>query len=176
MTDPQVFILPGLNNSGPHHWQTHWEQLYGFRRIQQTDWDTPRCADWTAAIETALAPWPLEKVILAGHSLACSAVVHWARTYGHIIKGALLVAPSDVEAPSYPPGTSGFDPMPLVRLPFPSIVVASTDDYYVTLPRAAYFAEQWGSRLMNIGAHGHINSTSNLEDWAEGYTFLKTLF
>jgi predicted alpha/beta hydrolase family esterase len=41
MTDPRLFILPGLNNSGPQHWQTHWEQLYGFTRIQQMDWDTP---------------------------------------------------------------------------------------------------------------------------------------
>ena len=176
MSDLKIFILPGLNNSGPQHWQTHWEQSYGFTRIQQKDWDTPRCGDWISAIETALAPWPSEKVILVGHSLACATIVHWARSYGHIIKGALLVGPSDVEAPSYPTGTSGFDPMPLFKLPFPSIVVASTDDFYVSLARAAYFSEQWGSRLLNIGALGHINSASNLGDWPEGYELLKTLF
>jgi predicted alpha/beta hydrolase family esterase len=136
----------------------------------------PHCDDWTGAIEKALAPFPLETVILVGHSLACCTIVHWAKRYGHTIRGAFLAGPSDVEAPSYPPGTSGFGPMPLFRLPFPSMVVASTDDFYVTPPRAAWFAEQWGSRLVNIGAHGHINSASGLEDWPEGYALLKTLY
>jgi len=88
----------------------------------------------------------------------------------------LLVAPSDVDAPSYPPGTSGFDPMPLFRLPFPSVTVASSDDFYVSLPRAIYFAGQWGSRLVNMGALGHINSASNLGDWPEGYELLRSLY
>ncbi|HZE84271.1 MAG TPA: alpha/beta hydrolase [Puia sp.] len=176
MTDPQVFILPGLNDSGPQHWQTRWEQLYGFSRIRQKDWDTPFCRDWISTIDAILASRPLEKVILVGHSLACATIVHWAWRYGRVVKGALLVAPSDVDAPSYPPGTSGFDPMPLFRLPFPSVTVASSDDFYVSLPRAIYFAGQWGSRLVNMGALGHINSASNLGDWPEGYELLRSLY
>ncbi|HMH23221.1 MAG TPA: alpha/beta hydrolase [Puia sp.] len=93
-----------------------------------------------------------------------------------IIKGALLVAPSDIDAPSYPLGTSGFDPMPLFRLPFPSVTVASTDDFYVTLSRAVYFADHWGSRLVNVGPLGHINSASGLGNWPEGYALLRSLY
>ena len=175
MHSHQIFILPGLNNSGPEHWQTYWEQQYGFTRIQQKDWDTPVCKDWISTIDKAIANHPSEEVVLVGHSLACCTIAHWARQYNRTIKAALLVGPSDVEAPSYPPGTSGFAPMPLQRLPFKSIVVASSDDQYVSMERALYFASCWGSELIDVGALGHINSASNIGHWPEGYNILQSL-
>ena len=169
------FVLPGLNNSGPMHWQTRWERLYGFTRIHQRDWDAPDKDDWIHTINEVIAPFPPHKVILIAHSLGCCTIAHWFQHYRVVIGGALLVAPSDVEAPSYPPGTSGFTPMPLPGLPFPSTVVASSDDEYVSPARAAWFAEQWGSSLVNIGNRGHINSNSGLGDWPEGYQLLQKL-
>ena len=173
---PIVFILPGLNNSGPQHWQTLWEQEYGFTRVQQQDWDTPVCEDWITTLDGVITQYPLEQVILAGHSLACCTIAHWANRFNRAIKGALLVGPSDVEAPSYPPGTTGFQPMPLNKLPFPTVTVASTDDEYVTLERAQQFADAWGSKLVNIGNRGHINSASNLGNWPEGVVLLQQLY
>ena len=169
------FILPGLYNSGPRHWQTYWEKLYGFTRIHQTDWDTPDKDDWVHSVNEVIAPFPMAKVILIAHSLGCCTVAHWFRRYNHAIKGALLVAPSDVEAPSYPPGTTGFSPMPLDHLPFPTIVVSSTDDEYVSPSRAAWFAANWGSILTGIGNKGHINAASGLGEWSEGYRLLRQL-
>lgn len=169
------FVLPGLNNSGPAHWQTRWELRYGFTRIHQRDWDAPDKDDWTHTIDQVIAPFPADKVILIAHSLACCTIVHWYQRYRRNIKGALLVAPSDVDAPSYPAGTYGFMPMPLSRLPFPSIVVASSDDYYVSAGRATLFAEKWGSEFVQIGNRGHINSDSGLGDWDEGYEILQRL-
>ena len=77
-------------------------------------------------------------VVFAAHSLGCALVAHWAASSKQLtrVRGALLVAPSDVEAPSYPAGTVGFAPMPLRKLPFSSIVVASSDDEYVAPERA----------------------------------------
>src|ERR1700749_3225650 len=152
------FVLPGLNSSGPRHWQTRWEELYGFTRIHQQDWDYPDKDDWIHTLHETIAPFPPRQVVLIGHSLACATVAYWADRYNKPIKGAFLAAPSDTEAPSYPPGTTGFTPMPLNRLPFPSIVVASANDYYVSLERAQYFAGQWGSRFVALGKIGHINS------------------
>jgi predicted alpha/beta hydrolase family esterase len=169
------FVLPGLHNSGPRHWQTRWEKLYGFTRIHQRDWDTPDKDDWIHTINEVIAAFPPEKVVLIEHSLACCTVAHWAHRYGLGIRGALLVAPSDIEAPTYPPGTTGFDPMPLQPLPFPSIVVASSDDEYVNPDRSAWFAKKWGSSLADIGKKGHINSDSGLGDWPEGYKILQQL-
>jgi len=174
--NPTVFILPGLNNSGPQHWQTRWEEEYGFIRIEQKEWDTPACKDWINTIDAVVTQHPPEQVILVGHSLACCTIVHWARKFNRVIKGALLVAPSDVEAPSYPPGTTGFKPMPLYKLPFPSITVASSNDPYVTIERAQQFAQAWRSWLVNIGDAGHINSASNLDLWPEGMALLQQLY
>ena len=169
------FILPGLNNSGPEHWQTHWENEHGFTRIQQSDWDNPVAGQWLQTIEKKLSDYPANKIVLIGHSLACCTIVKWAEQYKHIIKAALLVAPSDTEAPSYPPGTSGFTPMPLFKLPFASTVVASSNDEYVTMDRAACFAAAWGSNLVNAGALQHINASSGIGNWPQGYAILQQL-
>jgi hypothetical protein len=170
-----TFLIPGLYNSGPQHWQSFWEKTYGFTRIQQKDWDTPVCADWISNIDAVVTQYPLEKVVLIGHSLACCTIAHWANQYKRKIKAALLVGPSDVDAPSYPPGTSGFMSMPLQTLPFPSTVIASSNDEYVSLERAIYFAARWGSNFVDIGDYGHINSASNLGNWPEGYKVLQQL-
>jgi predicted alpha/beta hydrolase family esterase len=116
-------------------------------------------------------------VVLAAHSLGCALVAHWAAVSERTarVRGALLVAPSDVEAPTYPPGTTGFVPMPLKALPFPSIVVMSSDDAYVSPARARQFARAWGSRLVDVGPKGHINSASNLGRWPEGFALVEEL-
>ena len=58
---------------------------------------------------------------------------------------------------------------------FPSVVMASEDDVYVTLEQAAAYAAAWGSRLVNIGRAGHINSASGLGAWPAGYALLEAL-
>jgi predicted alpha/beta hydrolase family esterase len=170
-----VFIIPGLGNSGEGHWQTLWEKQFNFTRIQQRDWETPRRTDWIDAMDKAIAPHDPAKVILVGHSLACAAIAFWSEQYKRKIKGALLVAPSDTEADTYPPGTSGFTPVPLAPLSFPSIVVASTNDYYVRFGRAQQFAKAWGSKLVDIGDAGHINVAAGFGAWEQGLGFLKEL-
>lgn len=170
-----IYILPGLGNSGEGHWQTTWENTYHFTRIEQRDWDAPVCSEWIATIDAALAGKDLSNVILVGHSLACVTIAAWAKQYQRVVKAALLVAPSDTEAPTYPPGTSGFTPMVTDRLAFPSITVASTNDYYVTSERAAYFAAGWGSPLHTIGDAGHINVAAGFGEWPQGLQLLQQL-
>ena len=174
---PRVLILPGLYDSGPEHWQSHWEAEHaGFVRVRQRDWETPDRAEWVATLEAAIASSP-EPAVLVAHSTSCCLVAHWAAAYPETsrVQGALLVAPSDVEAPSYPAGPTGFAPTPLAPLPFPSIVVASTDDVYVTVERAERFAAAWGSRFEVVGALGHLNSASGLGSWPAGFALLEEL-
>jgi len=170
-----ILILPGLGNSGPQHWQSVWERKYGFLRVEQQDWETPVRTDWTAKLNETISQVETENIILVAHSLACTTVAYWAQQYPTKIKGALLVAPSDTEADTYPPGTSGFTPVPLAKLPFPSIVVASTNDYYVTLDRAKLFAGSWGSDFVNIADAGHINVAAGFGKWDQGLELLKAL-
>lgn len=170
-----VLLLPGLWNSGPKHWQSRWEAEYpGMLRVIQNDWEAPSFVDWAATLEETVARRHTEPV-LAAHSLACTLVARWAHETRRRVKGALLVAPSDVEAPSYPDGPIGFAPMPLGRIPFPTIVVASDDDPYVTLERARYFARCWGSQLVEVDGKGHLNSDSDLGLWPEGLALVRRL-
>lgn len=170
-----VLILPGLYNSGPQHWQSHWEAAHpDFKRVAQADWETPDCGDWVSNLDMAIAQCT-EPPVLVGHSLACTLIGKWAEQHQRPIKGALLVGPSDIEAPSYPSGTTGFGKMVTLRLPFPTIVVASSNDEYVTLARAHEFACNWGSDLVEVGPLGHINSSSNLGMWPEGFALLEKL-
>lgn len=171
----RVLILPGLGNSGEGHWQTHWENQFGFKRVVQKDWDTPVCSDWIETIDREITRNDVSNVILVGHSLACVTTVFWSIRFSRKIKGALLVAPSDVEADTYPPGTKGFSPMPLKPLPFPSITIASSNDYYVAPERAMKFAAAWGSELVTIGDAGHINVAAGFGPWEEGLEYLKRL-
>ncbi|MBG8552470.1 RBBP9/YdeN family alpha/beta hydrolase [Hymenobacter guriensis] len=169
-----VLLLPGLGNSGPQHWQTQWEQHYGYLRANQLNWDQPTCHDWVQMLDWAVAAAGPDVVVVA-HSLGCATVAHWAATTNQSIRAALLVAPADVDRPDFPSEVTGFAPMPLAPLPFPSIVAASTNDEYVTLPRARLFADAWGSRLVNVGALGHINSASELGLWPQGHALLREL-
>ena len=112
--------------------------------------------------------------MLAAHSLGCALVAQWAADCGgRGVRGAFLVAPSDVEAPDYPIEGRSFSHMPLVRLLFPSIVVASTNDEYVSMERVQHFANAWGSRLVVIGEAGHINGASGYGPWPEGEAMLR---
>lgn len=170
-----ILIIPGLGNSGPQHWQSLWENEFNFTRVEQKDWDIPVCTDWIENINDEVKKYDPAKVILVGHSLACSTIAYWAQKFNVKIKGALLVGPSDTEADSYPPGTTGFKPVPLNTLPFKTIVVASTNDFYVTFERAKLFADSWGSELINIGDAGHINVASGFGEWNEGLAILKRM-
>lgn len=179
MSEVVTLILPGLGDSGPEHWQTRWEQMDPTcRRVRQAEWDAPDCADWAAVLDATVAGLS-DDAVLVTHSSSCALVAHWARTASaeHLarIRGALLVAPSDPLGPAYPAGPTGFAPVPLDRLPFRSIVVASTDDEYVTMDQARAYADAWGSEFVDAGALGHINSASGLGEWPFGYALLQDL-
>lgn len=133
------------------------------RRLRQDDWETPQCADWMATLDEAVECAGSE-IVLVAHSLSCALVAHWAVVASrHRVHGALLVAPADPL--SIPAGPQGFAPMPMQRFGFPSIVVASTTDPFVTVEGAAAFAAAWGSTFVNIGDAGHINTGSGFGEW-----------
>ena len=169
-------IVPGLGNSGPDHWQTFFENSGDhFKRIIQQEWDAPVCNDWVTTIDKSASDYDPATVILIGHSLGCTTIAHWANQYKKKIKGALLVAPSDVEAQQYTFPAKGFSPIPIEKINFKTIVVASENDQWVSLERAKYFAENWGSEFINIGKAGHINAASGHKEWKEGLEILKKL-
>ena len=172
---PRVLVIPGWGDSGPEHWQSLWEKAHpDFQRVVQRDWLYPIRHEWVetlaAGIRAAGGP-----VVLVAHSLGCLAVAHCARDATLPIHGALLVVPPDVERPDFPPTIEGFAPIPRARLPFPSIVVASRDDPFSELARAQALATVWGSRFVDVGAHGHINADAGFGPWPLGERLLDEL-
>jgi predicted alpha/beta hydrolase family esterase len=171
----RVLIVPGFGNSGPAHWQTHWQQTdSAFERVMQRDWHHPVCADWVAALESAVSTAGPNVVIVA-HSLGCLLVAHWAASTALTVHGALLVAVPDPSSPAFPQDAHGFSPVPSTPLRFPSIVVASTNDEYASIEYARRCASQWRSRFVSLGAAGHINAESGLGKWPQGRALLRSL-
>jgi hypothetical protein len=154
----QFLIVPGLGGSGPTHWQSLWERSYpGTVRVEQYDWDEPDRDAWIDQLSQVVRGAP--DAILIGHSLGCTLIAHlMERAPTLSIAGALLVAPADVDAEDcVARQLLEFAPMPLAELPFPSVVVASTNDPYVTFERARFLAKAWGARLVDVGPCRHIN-------------------
>lgn len=173
LSDHEVLVLPGWNNSGPRHWQTLWEERFPrWRRVGQRNWSAPVRADWVAALEAAIAASP-RPVVLVAHSLGCVTVAHWARRRGPgRVAAALLVAPADVERSSVARPLRDFAPLPRHPLPFPALVVASDDDPACSAPRAEGLARDWGAELVLMPRHGHINADSGLGHWDAGRQLL----
>lgn len=140
----------------------------------QSEWRAPRCEDWRERLEEAVAEAG-ENTVLVAHSTACALVGHWWHRYRRRVRGALLVAPSDTEAPRYPRRPTGFAPMPLYRLPFATIVVASENDPAVSFERASRFSQAWGSELVSAGKAGHIDEKSGYGAWPAGEKLLTRL-
>jgi serine hydrolase len=173
---PSVLMVPGYTGSSPGHWQSVWEgQHPEYGRVMQRDWDHPDRLEWVETLDGLVRATP-GSVVLVGHSLGCITIARWATERSPAaVAGALLVAPSDVEAESAPPEVCGFAPIPLAPLPFRSIVVASTNDELVSMARAEQFARGWGGRLVSIGAAGHIHTAAGYGPWPEGKRLLAEL-
>lgn len=167
--DADILILPGLGNSGPGHWQRRWaERLETARIVEQDEWYSPQLSEWVQRIEREIM-MATRPVVLVAHSLACSAVVHTAqRLKDTKVRGAFLVSAPDHEGDAIPPGARPFGDVPRDPLPFPSMLVASTDDPLLSVERAVDMASAWGSDLHFAGPGGHINVASGHGPWPEG--------
>lgn len=171
-----VLILPGWQNSGPGHWQSRWEALHGFRRVDQHDWMTPRRGDWIARLEDVVLACE-GPVVLVAHSLGCLLVAAWAqisRSTGRV-QGAFLVAPGDPGSDELLGVLPSWAPIVRDRLPFPGTLVGSRNDPYCSFGEALSLANGWGVRFIDLGERGHINAESGLGDWPEGLALLHEL-
>lgn len=172
-------LLPGWQNSGADHWQTHWQARYGYQRLDQHDWQRPLRGDWIMRLEEALLARDASAppVVLIAHSLGCLLVAAWATLsrQHHRVRAALLVAPPDVETPALAGVLRSWSPIALERLPFASRVVASSDDPYARLHRSVGWANAWGSACVCIGKAGHINAEAGFGPWEEGQVQLRAL-
>jgi predicted alpha/beta hydrolase family esterase len=176
---PLVLTVPGLDNSGPGHWQSIWDkERADCERVELGMWSRPHRNSWVSTLNRAISDAG-RPVVLAAHSLGCLAVAWWAaletQPFGYPVAGALLVAPPDVDAIGPDIRLAGFGPAPKLLMPFPSIVIASANDPYIDLSRAHSLAKYWGSHFVDAGRLGHINAHSGLGAWSWGQGWLDAL-
>ena len=182
MTEPTVLVVPGLRDAVAQHWQTLLAaRLPRARSVPPMGREDLDCAARVAAIEREAQAIEGPLVIVA-HSGGCIMVAHWAMQTKRAVKGALLATPPDFETPmpeGYPTiealRAGGWLPVPRSRLPFQSIVGASSNDPLGSFDRVAELALDWGSELAHLGAVGHLNPASGHGDWPEAEFFIEQL-
>ena len=172
MRQVRFIIVPGWRDSGPGHWQSLWaERLDNAVRVQQDDWITPSRQAWVASIARTIL-LQTEPVVIVAHSLGCIATTHLPADVTARIQGALLVAPADPERRSI---LSDFAPVPARKLPYRSVMVASSNDPYCPVRLAGAYARAWGSEFVRIQNGGHINIESGHGEWPLGAALLQSL-
>jgi uncharacterized protein len=175
MAAATVLIVPGLNGSGPDHWQTRWEEeRIDCRRVQQANWENPDPLDWIGRIDQAVTAVS-GPVVFVAHSLGCLAVGAWAtlsRNASTRRIEAMMVAPCDPVQEGSTEPIRRFSLIARTRLPFPSTLIASSNDPYASFGRLCGFARDWGSQLVDAGESGHINAQSRLGSWRWGQDIL----
>ncbi len=173
ISEADILIVPGLGNSGEGHWQRRWAERFSTGRVvEQDEWDRPLLPDWTARLQREITN-ATRPVVLVGHSLGVSTLVHTAQfLHDTKVRGALLVSPPDLESETViadlPHEVRSFRNVPRDPLPFPSLLVASTNDSYVSVEKAVDMSTAWGSELHLAGEAGHINVASGHGPWPEG--------
>jgi predicted alpha/beta hydrolase family esterase len=181
-TTPTILMVPGLRDHVAEHWQTLLQQkLRNAASVPPLEHEKLSCAARVAALDAAV-----EKidgpVILVAHSAGVMITVHWAQRHSRSIHGALLAAPADLDTPlpaGYPAmdalAQNGWHPIPHKPLPFPSIVGASRNDPLAQFERVATMANDWGSRLVDLGEVGHLNPAAGFGEWPMAETLIREL-
>jgi len=162
-------ILPGWFGSGPDHWQRIWAaEDPQAQVVEQENWDAPDLESWLANLHEAVLAAPYS--MLVGHSLGVILVLHYiARHPDAQVAAALLVAPGDADLhAAFKPEIAGFAPVPRMKLPFPSIMVASRNDPHMELARTLELAKDVGAEVVDVGEAGHVNVDSGFGRWPLG--------
>jgi len=170
--EPAVLLVPGLDGSGPSHWQSIWAERWpDCRKVDLGTWSKPHRNTWINNLNLAIRDAG-RPVVLVAHSLGCLAVAWWAtfeqREWASPVMGALLVAPPKVDFFPRDERIRCFSPTPAAPLPFPSRLIASRDDPWIGFHTAQMLARRWGSTFVDAGASGHINADSGLGHWEFG--------
>lgn len=177
-SDVDILVVPGWLGCEPDHWQSRWvRNLKTAEFIGEDDWTKPEKNKWVGNIITAVATASRPAVIVA-HSLGVIAVAHAALQLPKgAVAGSFLVSAADVDNAHQWPITQGhiwpdrglgFVPIPLEPLPFPAVLISSSDDPYCHQPRARHFAAAWECEFVDVGLAGHITTASGYGPWPDG--------
>jgi uncharacterized protein len=170
-SETSILVVAGHMGAGADHWQTRLiSKLSSAQLVEQDDWlhgSLPKAVDvLVKAVNASEKP-----VVFVAHSVGCILVAHAMQVLKEQtkIRGAYLVVPPNEAAVQR---LKGIDPLfadvPRDPLPFPSLLVATSNDPHSTMEDSASLALAWGSLLVEAGEAGHIDHTSGHGPWPEG--------
>ncbi|MGB3301073.1 RBBP9/YdeN family alpha/beta hydrolase [Gordonia sp. (in: high G+C Gram-positive bacteria)] len=179
---PTYVIVPGLRGHVEDHWQTILAgQLQNSVIVPQVEGDPIQLDARLALLESVVAAQEAP-VILVAHSAGVPTTVFWAAQTKLPVAGALLATPPDLTQEMHAPhptleqlSDAGWGPVPMDTLPWPSIVVSSTNDPLASTETVAEYAQSWGSTLVEGGEVGHLNPASGYGPWPRAVELLAQL-
>lgn len=173
-SETDILVVAGQMGAAPDHWQSRLvAKLTAARLVEQDDWLYGSLDVAVMRIVNAVAT-AAKPVVFVGHSVGSVLVPHAvvalkAASLVERVKGAFLVTPPSAKALGELSGIDArFHHIPRDPLPFASVVVASSNDPHATLEESADIALAWGSKLVEAGEAGHINTASGHGPWPEG--------
>ncbi len=174
-SETDILVVAGHAGASEAHWQARLiAKLKAARLVEQEDWLYGSLAKAITCLRDAVAE-AKKPVVFVAHAEGCSLVAHAVSQMANQdeaylkVKGAFLVAPPDAAALARLPGVDPlFAQVPRGPLPFPSILVASSNDPHASLEDSADLALAWGSQLVEAGEAGRIDHTSGHGPWPEG--------
>lgn len=170
--DPvRLLVIPGLNDSGPAHWQSWLQGQFSRRatRVEQDDWASADLARWSQRIEMTLARHPGSRWVAVAHSFGCLALLRHLAQGGEGVHSALLVAPAD-------PAKFGVaGKLPQSQLAIPSVLLASETDPWMKFDAACAWARVWGSQVISLGDAGHINTEAGFGPLPQAKTLVEQM-
>lgn len=180
--DTTILIVPGLRDHVEQHWQTLLvSRLTKFKTVPPLENDKLNLAARVQAIQSTIETID-GPIIVVAHSGGTVMMAHWAQKHSANIKAVLLAVPPDFERPlpaAYPTmeqfSDNGWLPVPRTRLPFRSLVAASSNDPLADLDRVVALAQDWGSELINLGNVGHLNPASGYGEWHDADGLIQQL-
>ena len=171
-----IVNVPGYTNAGPAHWQTLLENKFAyFKRVQQLDWLSPVRDLWIQGIEETVSQIDGD-IVLVGHSCGAVAIAQWALACDtRKVKGALLVAPADIDRASAIAPIHVQRPLPTQALPFPTKLIYSDNDEHTMRDRSEIIGQQWGSELILVKGASHFHTEAGFGQWAEAELWIEQL-
>jgi len=164
-----TLLVPGFDRGGPGHWMSWFESVIpDTQRVEQQDYKSPDLSDWAATVRWRLSRCS-DPVWIVAHGFGCLAAVKAAFDMPDRVEGALLVAPFD------PDNLRLAWLLPEEPLRFPTMIAASTNDPYMRLSKAAFWAGFWSSGFTNLGRMGSVDPASGCGPWPAGLALFDEL-
>jgi predicted alpha/beta hydrolase family esterase len=168
-TNYRILTLPGLYGSCASHWQTSWERLYGFERVDQDSWNEPRYGEWVSRLVDYIERDDTNrKVLLIAHSLGCHLAIKSLSLIRQRVCGLFLVAPLGSEQEHHQSGSVKFQDRTDNNRRCPRISDLQRKRSLCGSALGKGSGNPAGIETISAGMLGHINSDSNLGNWSEG--------